>query len=194
MQSDEQLMARLRAGQVDALDAIIDQYSSYVAAIIQRVGHTALNHADLEEAVADVFIALWQNAHRLHNEASLKPYLAAIARNKARDRLRKLKDAACQLDEDILLLSDDHMTIDSSEQAECIREALEAMDQKDKTIFFWHYYFLEKVTDIAAALDMKPSTVKSRLYRGRLQLRHILQERGFDHASDIQPEDFRYDG
>lgn len=84
MPSDEQLIQLLQDGQAEALDAIIDRYSGYAATVIDRVASGALRQSDLEEAVADVFIALWQNAARIQSGAKLKPYLAAIARNKAR--------------------------------------------------------------------------------------------------------------
>lgn len=184
MLSDEQLVALLQKGQTEALDAIMDRYSSYAAAVINRVSSGVLSQSDLEEATADVFIALWQNAHRIKAGAKLKPYLAAIARNKARDRLRQQKNAACPLEEDVLLLQDTALSLEAAEQAECLRLAMTQMDATDKTIFFWHYYFLEKITDIAQALDMNPSTVKSRLFRGRQYLRQVLKERGFDHAAE----------
>lgn len=184
MQSDEQLIALLQKGQAEALDAIIDRYSGYTAAIINRVASGILSQSDLEEATADVFIALWQNADRITSGAKLKPYLAAIARNKARDRLRQQKNAACPLEEDALILSDSELSLEAAEQAECLRLAMTQMDTTDKTIFFWHYYFLEKITDIAEALDMNPSTVKSRLFRGRKYLRQVLKERGFDCATE----------
>lgn len=184
MPSDEQLIQLLQDGQAEALDAIIDRYSGYAATVIDRVASGALRQSDLEEAVADVFIALWQNAARIQSGAKLKPYLAAIARNKARDRLRQQKNAACSLEEDVLSLPDSELSLEAAEQAECLRLAMTQMDPTDKTIFFWHYYFLEKVADIAEALDMNPSTVKSRLFRGRKYLRQVLKERGFDYAAE----------
>ena len=184
MPSDEELITLLQNGQMEALDAIIDRYSGYVAAIINRVASNSLSQSDLEEAAADVFIALWQNAHRLQSGAKLKPYLAAIARNKTRDRLRQQKNVACPLEEDVLTLQGSELSLEAAEQAECLRLALTQMDATDKTIFFWHYYFLEKVADIAEALNMNPSTVKSRLFRGRKYLRQVLRERGFDYAAE----------
>lgn len=183
MQSDEQLVRLLQQGRAEALDGIIDRYSGYAAAIISRVAGGSLSQSDLEEAVADVFIALWQHADRLDSPDKLRPYLAAIARNKAKDRLRQQKFAACPLEEDVLTIHSE-LSLEASEQAECLRLALVDMDATDKTIFFWHYYFMEKITDIAEALDMKPSTVKSRLFRGRKHLRQVLRERGFDNAAE----------
>ena len=138
MPSDEQLIQLLQDGQAEALDAIIDRYSGYAAAVIDRVASGALRQSDLEEAVADVFIALWQNAARIQSGAKLKPYLAAIARNKARDRLRQQKNAACSLEEDVLSLPDSELSLEAAEQAECLRLAMTQKDPTDKTIFFWH--------------------------------------------------------
>lgn len=189
MHSDEQLIDLLKAGDNQALEETIDRYSNYVAAIVWQVGAQALSVADKEEVMADVFIALWKNAHRLQNAVSLKPYLAAIARNKTRDRLRSLGQTTAPLEDDVLILSDSQRALEKAWQSEYLRLALAEMSREDRTIFYFHYYLMEKVTDIAAMLDMKPSTVKSRLFRGRQQLRQILEERGFSCAT----ENFRYD-
>ena len=189
MQSDEQLIAQLKNGQNLALEQIIDVYSGYVATIVRQIGGQALTTSDVEEIIADVFIALWSSAKRLQDASRLKPYLAAIARNKTRDRLRRQGQFTAPLEEELLTCTDSTLSLEAAEQAECIRLALADMSQEDKTILYWHYYFMEKITDIAQALGMKPSTVKSRLFRGRQQLRLILEERGFNCAT----ENFRYD-
>ena len=58
-----------------------------------------------------------------------------------------------------------------------IREqALALLDTQTREIFRRYYADRQTVAEIAAALDMKLPTVKSRLQRGRAQLREALQE------------------
>lgn len=46
-----------------------------------------LPRSDAEEALADVFISLWRSAKQVP-EGAVRPYIAAMARNRARDALR----------------------------------------------------------------------------------------------------------
>ena len=49
---------------------------------------------DVEELTADVFLALWAHAGELDPEQGLRPWLGAVARNRAMDWLRTHKEAA----------------------------------------------------------------------------------------------------
>ena len=58
-----------------------------VRAIIERMLLPGLPRSDAEEALADVFISLWRSAKQVP-EGAVRPYIAAMARNRARDALR----------------------------------------------------------------------------------------------------------
>ena len=52
------------------------------------------------------------------------------------------------------------------------------MGEPDRTLFLRHYYYGDKLKDAARDLDMKLSTAKSRLLRGRRALKEQLTEGG----------------
>ena len=54
------------------------------------------------------------------------------------------------------------------------------MGQPDREIFLRHYYYNQKCSAIAAALDMTEEAVKARLKRGRAKLKAVIQEGGYD--------------
>ena len=159
----------LCAGDEAALMWFIDRYTAYVATIINNMLLPRLTAADAEEAAADVFLALWKNAPRI------KP--GGIARNKARDALRSLREEL-PLEEDVLSIPgpgpDEALT--ERELAERTRRAVELMPEPDREIFLRHYYYCQGVADIALALDMNANTVKTRLRRGRERLRKEMAE------------------
>lgn len=82
---------------------------------------------DVEEATSDVFLTLWQNAGKVC-EGRLKAYLAGIARNKAKEKLRSAGRETV-LEEDVLLISgeDVESRLTQSEQAAFLRETVMAM-------------------------------------------------------------------
>lgn len=82
------LIEQLKQGQPAALERIIERYAAYVSAIVRNVIGDYMKAEDVEETVSDVFVLLWNHAARLRDGSSLKPYLAAIARNQALRRWR----------------------------------------------------------------------------------------------------------
>lgn len=62
------------------------------------------------------------------------------------------------------------------EEAQAVRDAVQRLDPQDREIFLRHYFWRQGVRQIAEELDMKESTVKSRLKRGREKLRAILKK------------------
>ena len=166
----------LCAGDEAALMWFIDRYTAYVATIINNMLLPRLTAADAEEAAADVFLALWKNAPRI-KPGGVRAYLGGIARNKARDALRSLREEL-PLEEDVLSIPgpgpDEALT--ERELAERTRHAVELMPEPDREIFLRHYYYCQGVADIALALDMNANTVKTRLRRGRERLRKEMAE------------------
>lgn len=166
----------LCAGDEAALMWFIDRYTAYVATIINNMLLPRLTAADAEEAAANVFLALWKNAPRI-KPGGVRAYLGGIARNKARDALRSLREEL-PLEEDVLSIPgpgpDEALT--ERELAERTRRAVELMPEPDREIFLRHYYYCQGVADIALALDMNANTVKTRLRRGRERLRKEMAE------------------
>ena len=103
-----------------------------------------------------------------------------MARNKARDCLRRRRPDL-SLEEDALILTcpGPEEAVGEREQAAFLRAAVLAMEETDRDIFLRHYYLCQTVDTIAGTLNMNPSTVKSRLRRGREKLKQGLKEGGY---------------
>lgn len=184
--NDDKLLSALKKGRRDALDRVMREYGGYVSVIVAGVAGGALPREDVEEAVADAFVALWRSAGALdETRANLRGYLAAIARNKARDRLRRLR-GELPLPEDGGLLPGGEDPADEAvrrDEAEALRQLLLAMPEPDRTIFILHYYQGHTLAEISDALRLNLSTVKAKLARGREKLRVKLTEGREQHGS-----------
>lgn len=95
------LVQQLQQQNPEALQSLIHTYQAYVGTIIRNITRSVLTENDVEELTADVFLAIWQTADKLQ-AGKVRPYLAAIARNKAKSRLRGQK-ALLPLEDTILL-------------------------------------------------------------------------------------------
>ena len=103
---EKSILKRLRNRDEKAFEEIIDLYSAYVTAIVRNLLSSKGTKEDVEEVVADTFIALWNTAERINYEeySSIKAYIAVIARNKAKDWLRNAKVQNLQLMDDVLII------------------------------------------------------------------------------------------
>lgn len=85
---DDQTLIRLLRQDPDAgLRVAMQSYAPLVKAVIGRI--LPRDPREAEEAVADVFVALWRQAPALARENTpLRPWLAVTARNAGIDRYR----------------------------------------------------------------------------------------------------------
>ncbi len=177
--NERTLLRLLKDGDTGALSEIIGLYTPYLYAIASNIMGHALPREDVEEAVSDSFVALWYNRQSVL-PGKLKPWLAAVCRNKAKDALRAAR-AAEPLDDDLLEVAagdDMEERVLRGELTTLAREAVDSLGEPDREIFRRRYFLYQKTGEIAAVLGMNPATVRTRLARGREKLREYFNERG----------------
>ena len=175
--NDAKALALLKSGDTEALEWFIDKYSAYVGTIVNSILQGSMTREDVEEVTSDVFVTLWQSAERLY-PLNLKGYLSRVARSLSMQKLRE-RVQELPLDEDILILDDDSEfdRLAQEEQDDMVRNAVYSMPQPDKEIFLRFYYYCQTVSVIAKQMQMNPSTIKTKLRRGRERLRLILSNK-----------------
>ena len=175
------LLKRLKQKNEKALEETIQLYTAYITTIIREILNSKATVEDIEELVADTFISLWQSAGKINymQYSSLKAYIGEIARNKAKDYLRKNKNINLELYENAILIDDGiERQMLQKEQQQYIQKLLTKLKPEDQKIFLLHYYQYKKIDEIALIMHMNPQTVKTRLRRGRETLRTLLCNEG----------------
>ena len=167
-------LAAARNGDEAAFEQLVRKYAPYVTTVIRRVGSGTLAEEDIEELASDVFFALWQNIGK-PNPFKLKEYLAQVARNKTKNKMRSMKEEL-PLEDDWLAEPGETLIdkLTEEEERKAVRSAVHSMQEPDREIFLRHYYFLQTVATIASEMQMGESGVKHRLARGRVKLKEIL--------------------
>lgn len=173
---DEKALRKMRNNDPDGLSTLMDRYIPYVSAIVWNILRGAMTPEDAEEVVSDVFLAAWDQADELQT-GKVKAWLGAVARNKAKNKLRQM-GRELPLEEDILELPDDTADrLEREEERQAVRAAIDTLPEQDREIFLRHYYFAQTVDEISKTMNMNPSTVKTRLRRGRMKLEEYLTRR-----------------
>ena len=177
---EELLLRALRRGDESAVEKIIDHYGAYVAAVVHNQLGQLSSPEDVEELSSDVFLILWQKRGTLRGE-TLRPWLAAVARNRARSHLRTL-GVLPEYEEQIPDLPADYTEtlVEEREQQRMLAQAISGLGEPDGEIIVRRYYYDQSVPKIAEETGLHPENVKSRLRRSREKLKKILEKGGCD--------------
>lgn len=181
--SEEKLLKALSDGDVKALEKIMKKYSGYVCTVARNFSRGALSEEDIDEISVEVFYRLWSCRRNLEIKVGLSAYLSAAARNAVKNRFRNLPPPYEDITE--LEISSDFLVEDKAElsiMTECLKEGIDRLSARDREIFLRFYLYGEKSSQIANAMNISESMVRTNLHRTRDKLKKFMSERGYDHV------------
>ena len=178
MTDEKKLLLKLKKRSYGALEKAIEMYTPYVTVIVYNVIGAFMQQEDVEEVVSDTFLSLWRNAGTLDSEkGSIRTYLAAIARNSAKNKLRAMRPHE-EINENVISLYGEVCEdIEKREERIFMLEIIKSLGEPDSEIFLRYYYYEEKISKIADVTGIPVSTVKTKLSRGRKRIKEILMEK-----------------
>lgn len=97
---EETILRKLRSRDPAGLEALMERYLPYVSAVVWGILRGAMTAEDGEEVASDVFLAAWEQSGDLR-AGHVKAWLGAVARNKAKNKLRQM-GRSLPLEEDAL--------------------------------------------------------------------------------------------
>lgn len=175
MTSEEKLLANLKKRRYSSLEKTIDMYTPYVTMIVYNVIGGVMSKEDVEEVVSDTFLSLWKSVGSIDGgKGGLRAYLAAIARNNAKNKLRTFHISEEMSENIVSGYKTPQEEIEESESRALMAELISSLGEPDSEIFFRYYYYDEKISKIAEVTGLHPSTVKTKLSRGRAKIKEIL--------------------
>ena len=157
----------------------MDIYIPYVSVIVWNILRESMAPEDAEEVVSDVFLAAWNQSSNL-KVGHMKGWLGAVARNKAKNKLRQIGQTI-PLEESVLdipSLDDPTVDIERAEEQQRVRQALDSLPSEDREVFIRHYYYAQSIKDISVSMALNESTIKTKLRKGRMKLKEILTKEG----------------
>lgn len=176
---EAKILQKIKAGDPSGLEALMDIYVPYVSVIVWNILRNAMSPEDAEEVVSDVFLAAWNQSSDL-KVGHVKGWLGAVARNKAKNKLRQIGQTI-PLEESILdipSLDDPTEDIDRAQEQQIVRQAVDSLPSEDREVFLRHYYYAQSIKEISVSMALNESTIKTKLRRGRMKLKEILTREG----------------
>jgi len=148
--------------------AAVEQYQNMVYRIAL---HYFGNPYDAEDIVQETFLRLYGQEQHFESADHLRRWLMRVTVNLCKDTLkspwRKRRVALDQIPE--------QPSFDRTEQKELYREVM-ALPEKYRTILNLYYYEELSTKEIAALLNVRQTTVTTRLSRARARLKDRLGE------------------
>ena len=188
--SDEELVEQFQQGDSSAFDALVRRWDRKVQGAIYRLVGPGEDVRDLSQ---ETLLKAYRGLRTFKKEARFSSWLYQIALNVCRDRMRRGRGRS--------YVSFDELTDGGESPGEAGRSALELIESRDlsrqvaaavaalpveqrEVIVLKEYQGLTFV-EIAEALDVPLSTVKTRLYRGLGQLRQQLIRQGIRGSAPV---------
>jgi len=186
---DDAFLDALRAGDSTAFEMLVDRYSSDIYALLYRLTDDPNDASDLTQ---DTFLRALRSVKGFRGDASLKTWLFRIAINESRNRFRwwkrRRRDVTVSLD---VTIGDSDQTLhdtlaDRGESPEDSALAREREVKLGEALAQLKEVYREAVVlcdieglsyeETATALGVNIGTVKSRISRGRDELRRRLKD------------------
>ncbi|WP_227940203.1 RNA polymerase sigma factor SigW [Alkalihalobacillus deserti] len=180
----KRLIWEVRKGNQQAFSEIVELYKDKVFQVAYRmVG----NLHEAQDVAQEAFLRAFTNLDRFDIDRKFSTWIFRIATNVAIDRLRKKKpDYYLQekvkgldgLTYESQLASDEESLDDqvvSLERQEWVQTEINQLPPKYRTAIILKYIEDLSISEISDILDIPPSTVKTRIHRGREALRKRMR-------------------
>jgi RNA polymerase sigma-70 factor, ECF subfamily len=177
--SDEVLMGEVMAGKTLALAMLVERYHAPLLAYLYRLAHGDRPLA--EDLVQETFLNVFQQKGYQPGRR-FKPWLYAIATNRARDHFKSAAVRQCwrrdEEEESLLQMYDNAAGPEeralAAELGSEVRAALARLGEEYRVVLVLRFYQGFSLQEIAETLQIPLGTVKSRLSVGVHRLRAIL--------------------
>ena len=175
-------VAQAQQGNEEAFTNLVEAYQTHVYNLCYRM----LGEPELaEDAAQETFLRAFQHLHRYDSKRPFATWLLSIAAHYCIDRLRRRKFSMISIDEDeedggFELPDADAPNPESEmvhgEQRARMQGLLKRLDSVDRAAVVLRYWNDCSESEIAEALHLTVSAVKSRLHRARRELAGLWQE------------------
>ncbi|MCO8123145.1 sigma-70 family RNA polymerase sigma factor [Stieleria sp. TO1_6] len=173
--TDDQLLDACSTGDRIAFEQLVRRYQTLVCSVAYSI---VGDRAASEDIGQETFLIAWHQLQTLRDRSRLKSWLATIARNQAKQWLRRLPPSMQELTtETTVTFSKNKLTqaVDQTgrddEELDLVWTTLERLPESFREPLVLFYRQEQSVAEVAEALQLSPAAVKQRLSRGRQMLR-----------------------
>ena len=184
--TDEELIAEFKAGNTAAFDEIVERFGPR---LYQTAYALLSSHHDAEEVVQDTFVRAFRALPKFRGDSSLSTWLQRIATNLSRNKYHWNRRRGAEVNmsltrdaeehgeepdgEEISLPDERH--VPTAELEKTVKAGFDALPESVRETMVLRHVRECSYEEIAAILNCKVGTVKSRIARGRELLMNFLK-------------------
>ncbi len=170
--TESELIQRALGGDASAWEPLVRAHQQAVF----RLAFLLLRDADEAEDVAqETFIRAFRHLRRFDPALPLRPWLLRIAANVTRNRQRSIRRYVAALQRWLSLQPAADQTAAAPRAVPELHVAIAQLRRIDQEVLYLRYFLELSEGEMAAALNIAPGTVKSRLHRAGRRLRELLE-------------------
>ena len=160
-------------------------YARHNVCVYHFIARLVTDAGRAEDLVSEVFIDVWRQADRFEGRSQVSTWILSIARFKTLSALHRRRDT--ELDEMAMELIEDSAdtpeeVVLNRDRSVQLRICLAQMSRDHREILDLVYYQEKSVEEVAEVIQMRRSTVKTRMFYARKRLAQLLSaHRDFDH-------------
>jgi len=181
--SDEELVEQFQNGDSSAFDVLVRRWERKVQGAIYRLVGPGEDVRDLSQ---ETLLKAYRGLGTFKKEARFSSWLYQIALNVCRDRMRRGRGKSYVSFDEVSETGETGSEpgpsaldlIEARDLSRQVAAAVSALPQEQREVVVLKEYQGLTFLEIAEALDVPLSTVKTRLYRGLGQLRQELVRQG----------------
>jgi len=173
-----EIVQRALTGDSLAFEQLIARYERRVMSVSLRILGT---REDAHDAAQEVFLRVFRFLHRLDPRKPIEPWLMRVTINVCRDIGRKRRhhqnSAADLNDIDSLAIArvqDPHAGLAEEQQRKLLRRALAELSEGERIAIVLRDVEGLSTAEVAEILQSPEATVRSRISRGRLKLKEVI--------------------
>ena len=170
------LLAEVATGDSKAFEELTKKYGNLIWSIARRY---LSNQAEAEDAVQEIFLALWQSASRFDaNKGSEITFIATIARRRLIDGLRKNNKHKIVQSIDDAISNDvfkQKSNLEKNAELSLAIGILETLEKKDQELLSLSIYQGYSHVEIAKLLNLPLGTVKTKIRRNLMKIREKIK-------------------
>jgi RNA polymerase sigma-70 factor (ECF subfamily) len=180
---DAALVSRAAAGDAEAFRGLVELHQGRIVAFLCRLCGCPEQAMDLAQ---ETFLSAFRHLGSFRHESRFSTWLHSIALNHARGAGRRRRpvasldavtaDGSRMLAEPAATVPSVSARLEHADLSQRLGEALDKLDARYRDVVVMADMHDATYEEIAATLEIPIGTVRSRLHRGRLELRSILVE------------------
>ncbi len=178
MKTDEELVEKIKDGNIAAFEEIIIRYKAKIYKIIFSI---IKDPQDAEDLVQEVFIKVYSSIRKFRGRSRFYTWLYRITVNVALNYLRKNKKNLEFIDDIGFSLKEKEIEehIWTQEVIKEIFSLANTLPKKEKLIFILKFQNGLSNKEISEVVGLSRDSVKANLYHALKKMRKFLMEKGF---------------